>query len=285
MRKHMFQRCIAACLSLIAALSITCVTAFAEETYRDGWSVTFTGSAMESNFNPSDIYAVMCQLLPGDTAEMRINVINSSDKYTQWYISNETLQTLEDTRTAAQYGGYTYYLAYTSPNGSAVLFESDTVGGEGVGLEGLYGATDDLSEFLKLCTMAPGGSGYVTLRVGLDGETQGNGYQDTLAKLRIVFACDTVPTKYVEVPGDPTVITVTDPPTRIEIPGDPVYVIREEDPPLADIPKYTTVPQTSDTIKAALWSAAAMAAGVGCAAFVIIKKKKDNDTEKGGAQA
>ena len=283
MRKSIFRRCAAAFLSIVMALSITCVTAFAEDTYKNGWSVTFTGSSMESNFSAMDIYAAMCSLLPGDMVEIRIDVINSSESYTQWYISNDTLQTLEDARVAAKNGGYGYYLSYTSPNGSAVLFESDTVGGDGVTLEGLYGATDNLDEFMKLCTMAPGGSGYVTLRVGLDGETQGNGYQDTLAKLRIVFAVDTVPTKYVEVPGDPTIITVTDPPTRIEIPGDPVYVIREEDTPLSDLPRYTTVPQTSDTIKAAVWSAAAMIAGVGCAAFVIIKKKKDNESEKGGA--
>ena len=282
-RDNIMRRCLAMAMSLVMAAGM-CLTAHAEEISRTGWTAVFTGSAIETNFRPSDAYAALCELQPGDSGSLRIDLRNDSDEYVQWYVSNDTLQTLEDTRASAKDGGYTYKLAYTS-NGAAgssdaiavsdrtvVLFESDAVGGDSSG--GLYDATDALDEYIQLCSMAPGGSGYVVLDVGLDGETQGNGYQSTLAALRINFAVDTVPPEYVEIPGEPTTVTVKDPPRRVEIPGDPVYVIGDPDVPLSDIPQYTTVPQTSDTLKAVLWSTAAMLAGCGTAAIIIIAKKR-----------
>lgn len=382
--KHILKR--AALLGMAAMLSASlCLTASAEEIARSGWSADFTGDAIQSNFNPYDWYAAMCELLPGDSAVLRVDVKNSSDEYVQWYISNATLQTLEDTRAVARDGGYAYKLTYTSngtagnvpDNGSGVqidggtksgtavvaqsggaandadgaydivavrstkmihwatckdvvnvhasdkigvgqadwdtlydagyipanclmtdgavthagdvqaqaaasntvvLFDSETVGGDGG--SGLYEATDGLSEYAKLCTMAPGGSGYVTLYVKLDGETQGNGYQNTLAKLRLNFAVNIVPANYVEVPGDPTHVTVQDPPTRIEIPGDPTYVIPEGNPPLSDIPQFTDVPQTGDNVKLAVWSSLAMLCGAGGIAAFVIWRKKDKEADR-----
>lgn len=298
MKTHMFlKRAASLCMAAAMALGM-CVTAHAEEVTKSGWAVEFTGKEIRSNFKPGDMYATMCTLLPGDTGSMRIDVKNTSDEYVQWYMTNDTIQSLEDTRAAARDGGYSYKLSYTSngaagstsdkdgsngssgsSGGSVVLFDSETVGGDDSG--GLYDATNGLDEFFKLCTMAPGGSGYVTLDVKLDGETQGNGYQNTLAKLRIVFAADIIPANYIEVPGDPTTVTVTDPPTRIEIPGDPTYVIPDGNPPLSDVPQYTQVPQTGDGLKAVLWSSLAMLAGIGCFAVFLAKRKK----ERGGAEA
>lgn len=405
----------AASLGMAVMLSASlCLTASAEEVARSGWSADFTGDAIKSNFNPYDLYAAMCELLPGDSAVLRVDVKNSSKEYVQWYMSNATLQTLEDTRAAARDGGYSYKLTYTS-NGTAgnvpnngsdvkidggtrsgteataqsggtgrpdqaassdamvrgvtadvgwegagwnegedatsmpvryicntatkkihaatcqdvpgiaaenawrtgvsmasltsrgysacghcnptewatdaaavhagdvqqlssntvVLFDSETVGGDGGA--GLYEATDGLDEFFKLCTMAPGGSGYVTLYVKLDGETQGNGYQNTLARLRLNFAVNIIPASYVEVPGDPTHVTVQDPPTRIEIPGDPTYVIPDGNPPLSDIPQFTDVPQTGDNIRLAAWSTLAMLCGAGSAIAFAVWRKKDKE--------
>lgn len=292
MKTHgILRRGLALCASLIMMCG-TCETANAEDLFRSGWDVSFTGSAIESNFKPADVYDVLCELLPGDSATVRIDLKNTSDQYVQWYMSNETLQTLEDTRGSARDGGYGYRLSYTSGQGasnadkndpgrnSVVLFESDMIGGEGAGKDGLYEATESLDEFFQLCTMAPGGSGYVTLYVKLDGETQGNGYQSTLARLRMVFAVDTVPVKYVQVPGEPTKVTVQDPPTVVRIPGDPVYVIPDSDTPLADIPTYTQVPQTGDTLMLAAWSSAAMLLGACGIVVLFIKRRK---AQEGGA--
>lgn len=283
MKHPIMRRVLTACLSVLMLCS-TCLTASAEELSRSGWTATFTGSAIETNFRPEDLYTALCELQPGDSATLRVDVKNASSDYVQWYISNETLQSLEDTRTSARNGGYSYKLSYTSngANGSAdgiaeadrtaVLFDSDTIGGDGG--NGLYEATENLDGFFHMCNMAPGGSGYVVLYVKLDGETQGNGYQKTLAKIELLFAVDTVPPKYVEVPEKKTE-TVTRPGKRIEIPGDPVYVIDDPDTPLSDIPQYTNVPQTGDSLKLACWSAAALALGIGGIVLVVVKRRKD----------
>ena len=47
-----------------------------------------------------------------------------------------------------------------------------------------------LEEYFFLEEMAANGSGKLQLRVELDGETQGNAYQDTLAKLSMNFAVE-----------------------------------------------------------------------------------------------
>lgn len=452
MRNLTLRRALSLFLALVLSMAM-CVTGYAEEITKSGWLADFTGNAIQSNFKPSDLYAALCELQPGDTAELRVDVKNTSKEYAQWYLSNDTIQTLEDTRKTAKNGGYSYKLTYTSngvsgnmPNNGVteqdpanrtignildaknkkihkptcsevlsidsadrknmtgtiaelqkdgytlcetcyadqtgtvtkvtvdqpakaatdanqgtsgsrtdqtpsdgaehlyacntktkkihnvgcadvndiatenlwlsnqsfsalanmgytacqhckpsaypavysagvtadredsntiVLFDSDTVGGDGG--DGLYEATDGLDEFFKLCTMAPGGSGYVTLRVKLDGETQGNGYQNTLAKLRLIFAVNIIPASYIEVPDDPSKITIQDPPNKIRIPGDPTYVIPDGDTPLSDIPKYTTGPQTGDTVQLAIWSSAAMLCGIGGVAAIVIWRKKSKE--------
>jgi hypothetical protein len=73
-----------------------------------------------------------------------------------------------------------------------VLFSSDTVGGDTVDAagEGLHEATDALADYFYLDTLSSGQSGTVTLKIALDGETQGNDYQDTLADLQMNFAVE-----------------------------------------------------------------------------------------------
>ena len=84
-------------------------------------------------------------------------------------------------------------MTYTDKNGAEkTLFSSDTVGGETVGSagEGLHEATDALKDYFYLDTLASGQGSAVTLQVTLDGETQGNGYQKTLADLKMNFAVE-----------------------------------------------------------------------------------------------
>ena len=50
--------------------------------------------------------------------------------------------------------------------------------------------------------MRSGNSGTVTLKVSLDGETQGNSYQDSLADLRMRFAVEVTPIGKIIKTGD-----------------------------------------------------------------------------------
>ena len=79
-------------------------------------------------------------------------------------------------------------------NTENVLYDSTTVGGEGASKagEGLKQVDNSTQEYFYLGRLASGESGIVHLTVGVDGETQGNGYQLTLAKLRMNFATEKV---------------------------------------------------------------------------------------------
>ena len=57
-------------------------------------------------------------------------------------------------------------------------------------MEGLKQATNSLSDYFYLITLSPNETGKVTLRVGLDGETNGNAYQNAAADLKMDFAVE-----------------------------------------------------------------------------------------------
>ncbi len=119
---------------------------------QSGWKVTFTqDNQMESNFGRSDMDEAISGMQPGDNITFTLNLESRSDKVTDWYLTNEVVNSLEDRSANANTGGgaYTYYLAYEGSNRQQVLFDSDTVGGEGSD-EGLKEATDALEDYVYL---------------------------------------------------------------------------------------------------------------------------------------
>lgn len=165
------------------------------------WQVVFTNDKkMESNFKTSDMDESISDLEPGDDVVFTVKLQNDNDVTTDWWMTNEVLKSLEDDSANSATGGgaYGYVLLYTDKTGQVVtLYNSDTIGGDEeslVGVDpGLHAATDALEEYFYLDTLATGESGIVTLTVSLDGETQGNDYQDTLANLQMNFAVELNP--------------------------------------------------------------------------------------------
>ncbi len=184
-------------LLVVSLLASMTMTAYAETSYGNSdWSVTFTkDKKMVSNFKTADLNDAIYGIQPGDNVIITLALKNENDTATDWYMTNEVLYSLEDrSANAGTSGGvYTYKLTYTDPAGEeTVLFDSDTVGGEnasGAG-EGLHQATDALSDYFFLDTLSKGQSGKITLEVALDGDTQGNDYQNTLADLQMNFAVE-----------------------------------------------------------------------------------------------
>ena len=160
------------------------------------WQVTFTADKkMDANFNANSVVDAMSTLQPGDTAVFQVAAVNNYKEKTDWYMTNQILQSLEDKSKTANGGAYSYYLMYTDAGGTnTVLSDSEAVGGEQGRKVGLHEATDNLENFFYLDTLDSGQKGLVTLRVTLDGDTQGNSYQDTLAQLQINFAVE-IPTE------------------------------------------------------------------------------------------
>lgn len=196
MKKRIFSLCLTLLLICGMTLSVRA------ESYQgaSGWRVVFTNNKkMESNFKTSDMDDSISGLQPGDDIVFTIKLQNENSTATDWWMTNEVLQSMEDKSANSATGGgaYGYVLQYTDKKGDVVtLFDSDSVGGEGnitSAGEGLHAATDALEEYFYLDTLATGESGTITLKVSLDGETQGNDYQDTLAELQMNFAVELNP--------------------------------------------------------------------------------------------
>ena len=176
----------------------------------DGWVANFDGKEIKSNFDSSDIADATANVEPGDSITLKVGIKNSDSGKTDWYMTNEAIQSLEDANSVANGGAYEYRLAYINAAGKETeLYNSETVGGEGASTkEGLHQATDSLEEYFYLDRLNPGQSGMVTLRVKIDGETVINDYQETLALLKMTFAVEKVTESTIrKIPGEDKVIT------------------------------------------------------------------------------
>lgn len=176
-------------VTVLMLLACLLLPAHAEEyTGSHDWNVTFDGSKIVSTFATDDLSDSVSQIQPGDTITLSVTLNNNAASATNWYMTNEVLKSLEDGD--AEGGAYTYCLTYAGPGGETVLYDSDSVGGDDSG--GLLDATKALKEYTYLDRLEAGASARVDLEIGLDGETQGNAYQDTLASLQMNFATEQV---------------------------------------------------------------------------------------------
>ncbi|MDE6959309.1 MAG: hypothetical protein K2P27_00445 [Lachnospiraceae bacterium] len=170
------------------------VTVQAEEyTVGSGWKTQYADGKMRSNFDSSDVLEPISSLLPGDSVKIELTLENQDKKSTDWYMTNEILESLEDSQEAASGGAYTYILTYTDSTGEVTtLYSSDNVGGEKNNLSGEGLHEIDMGDFFYLDRLDSGSAGKVSLTIALDGETNGNGYQNTLARLQMAFAAEPV---------------------------------------------------------------------------------------------
>lgn len=211
-------------VALVVAV-VTAVPAFAETiTSSASWTVTFTPQAkMETNFTAADIVEEVDGLQAGDTIKLAVTLKNDNAQATNWYMTNKIISSMEESATSAKGGAYGYNLAYIAPNGSRTdIYSSETVGGDSTqgDREGLHEATGALEDYFQLGTLQPGQNAKVLLDVSLDGETQGNAYQDTLAQLALDFAVELV-----DIPGNATRTPSTLPQTGDMLKTLPLFIV------------------------------------------------------------
>lgn len=176
-------------LSLVLLISLVAPARAEEFTGEAGWQVEYNGKLV-ANFTTGAIAERVSELQPGDSITFTITLVTSADADTDWWMSNKVLQSFEDASAAAG-GAYEYVLTFNGPSGNNVLYSSQTVGGENTtGGEGLHEATGALEDYFFLDTLSKGQTGTVTLEIALDGETQGNAYQGTLADIQLSFAVE-----------------------------------------------------------------------------------------------
>lgn len=254
------------CLVLAGALIAgpaavgTGVTAYAEDfTSQGNWKVSFNGEGMESTFSSQEMADEIYGILPGDSIELKVGIQNDSQEETDWYMSSEVLKSLEE-GSEAQGGAYGYYLRYVDPEGEeTVLFDSDGIGGDN-GEDSLQQVTGSLEDYFYLDRLEKTQGGTVYLKVSLDGETQGNDYQNTLAQLQMNFAAEIVEPGTVQ--GEDQQVTRT---------------VKE-----ADKTVYRTQRvKTGDESRTLLYSAIALASGLVLLGFGLTALKKRNKAEEG----
>lgn len=235
--------CLALTLFMAAGASMT---AYAKDYQgKDGWEVEFDGKKLNSNFKTTDVSDETANVQPGDSIELKVQLKNSDSGKTDWYMTNEVVQSLEDAKNDASGGAYEYRLTFVNgQNEEKVLYDSAAVGGsnENQNEEGLHQATESLKDYFYLDRIDTGKTGTVHLWIKVEGETQGNGYQQTLAKLQMNFAVE-------KVAGDGTVRKNT--------------VVR-------------TV-KTGDTSKVLLLCTIALISGIVLLIFGIISMKRNRD--------
>ena len=249
------------CLVMAAVMTVGMGTTVSAEEFQGerSWPVEFDGDGMESNFRSSELAEEIYRIQPDDTIELQVNVGNTSDSETDWYMTNEVLQSLEDTQSVAEGGAYGYELIYVDPNGEeTVLYSSDIVGGEDTtGGEGLHQATGALEDYFYLGRLESGENGRVLLTVELEGETQGNDYQDTLARLQMNFAVEEVEPNTVVEQGEDNVIN---------------RVVKKV---------VTTAPKTGDPTQMLGLCAAALVSGIVLLILAVVSMKRRRDDRKG----
>lgn len=251
----MKKKWLASVLALL--LAVTPITAYAEDfSGGDDWKVSFDGKKMNSTFKNSNIDDEIYKMEPGDTVDFHIQLKNEYKQTTDWYMTNKVLESLEDAQTVAEGGAYSYILTYIKQDGTKeTLYSSEEVGGEtkNASGEGLHQATNSLKDYFYLDRLKSGQSGEITLKVKLEGETQGNTYQDTLAKLQMNFA--------VELVDDSTTPGTPDNPTKT---------------PSKKSPSRTTV-KTGDNSRVLLYSVIALIAGLVCAGAVVYNVRQNRE--------
>ena len=183
------MRRIAAILCSLALAVLLPATALADHIDgRSGWYVEYNQAGrVEDNYSKGGFAEDVSKLQPGDDITLTVEIRQSNETTSDWYISNDVLKSLEDGD--AKGSAYGYKLAYEGPSNSRTLYASESVGGSG-SAAGLADATTALDQYLYLGTLSKRETIKVTINVTLDGETEGNAYFDTLAQLSLKFAVE-----------------------------------------------------------------------------------------------
>ena len=193
----MLRRILISVFAFTLMIPLICVKAETYPLEDPGWQVVFNGKKLESNYDEASINEALQGMEPGDTADLEFTLFNGYKEAVNWWMGNEVLKSFEGKENKANGGSYIYELSYIDPSGEITeLYSSKVVGGdtaEGTDPKGLLEATEALDEYFLLGEIEPGMTAKVTLHIELDGETQNNSYQDTLARLKMIFAVE-IPT-------------------------------------------------------------------------------------------
>jgi hypothetical protein len=157
------------------------------------------GSALASAFDG---------MAPGDTRTVAIKVENDNSHSAAFFVSEDTVATLEEGNSNAKGGAYSFGLSVGAAEQTAQSLLSAVAGGyDSNGKARTTGLSDitELNNYQYLAELAPGEATYVFLTLELDGESFDSNYANTLGTLAFQFRA------YYEDDAQPTVITEYNP--------------------------------------------------------------------------
>jgi hypothetical protein len=169
----------------------------------------------------SSLAAAFDGMAPGDGRTVAIKVENDNSHSAAFFISEDTLTSLEESNRNARGGAYSFQLSVGETAESAQSLLEAIAGGydaeQNASTSGLADITE-LNDYQYLAELAPGESTYVFLTLELDGESFDSNYANTIGTLAFQFratyeddAEPTVITEYNEEKGETTIIrTIVD---------------------------------------------------------------------------
>ncbi len=243
-------------------------------TQTTGWDVSFDGTKLSSNYDLSK--ATVTSVMPGDTIIYDVSYKNDAGTAADFFLSTEVITSLEEgaggEESGAYGGAYAYKLSYDIGAGPVVIYDSETIGGEGadvLGLKQIQGTLDnDEKTFFSIGTLEAGKQGQILVEIQLDGNSQDNSYMEKLATLDIVFGAEKVSQPTPNIVKNTSVNRVV----QVLDGGTQVVVIDDDEVPLAG------GPQTGDSILPLLICSAAMSFGlllIGWYLIVLRNKKEE----------
>ena len=181
---------------LLLSLTVTAIAAEADYNYDLG-TTEYDGSKL----NTSKVDVSLDQLVPGESAQFTVTLKNSSDKETDWYMSNEAIWSFENNEELSG-GAYTYILSY---NGDEI-YNNEVVGGvKPDDPAEAHDSTDALGDdYFFLGTLSKGQTAKVTLYVELDGLSQDDDFMESLSEIVLKFAVEEQETNTIIKTGDTT---------------------------------------------------------------------------------
>lgn len=255
-----------ACLVAAMVLTLGMTTTVAADTITATSGVTYDGSVISND--TADLSKTLSGILPGDTAQITVDLKNTGKNDAIFYMSAEILKSFEEVKESASGAAYNVSLYCQGSDGTITYLygnedNSYLVGSPeneaAVGLKQL--AANDM---ISLGSFASGQSGKVVMMITLDGSATDNSYMTTLANLQMRFGVE-------EAPGD-VVIDQYTPGQVITVKGkDKVITIFDQSVPLA--------PKTGDVLTPLVVSLVALAVGAGLMVWAVVTMRKQKNRE------
>ena len=254
-----------ACLVAAITLTLGITTGVLADTVSADSTVTYDGKSLTSN--NTDMSKTLSNMMPGDTAEIVVDLKNAGSKDAYYYMSASVIKSFEEAQSTTPGGAaYNVSLRYENPDGTTTYLYGNSTNSFLVGDAGNEAAVGlaqlNANDMIYLGTLGKNQSGKVVMEIKLDGNTTSNAYMSSLANLRMAFGAENAPED----------IYITDyiPGKVIKVRGKDI-VITEETVPLA--------PKTGDAVLPLVLSLVAFAVGAGLFVWAFMAMKKQNGKE------